>query len=350
MKQHLDLLDNILTRGVERVNDRTGLKTISLFGPQMEFDLSEGFPLVTTRSVNIKPVAAELMWFLSGSTNAKDLNALGAKVWDSWALKPEHLPHPAPTSQPGWFARWFQYISDPDSLSPKDIYEEGDLGPIYGEMLRAWPGPDGETYDQIQYILDTLKSDPYSRRLVVSCWNPAFLPSESISSQMNVLNGKQALAPCHTLFQFFVEPVSFDERCKLAGVTYDMFESSFNMVARAANDAVSDIPKYRLSCKLYARSQDVPVGTVFNQAMYPMLTLMLCQQFNMLPGRYIHTMGDAHIYENQISLVKEQLKRQPRTLPKLAIVKRDSIFDHVPTDFSLEGYNPDASIRFPIAI
>lgn len=346
MHPFLNLLDNILTNGVVRKNERTGYKTYSLFGPQMEYDLSEGLPLLTTRKLTLRPVVAELIWFLSGSTNVKYLNTLGAKVWDEWALTDDDVEH-ALYSMP-WYKKLLNYVK---GIKPPVV---GDLGPIYGIMLRFWPGPNNTTVDQVGTLLNRLKDDPYSRRHVVSCWNPGYLPNESISSQDNVLLGRQALAPCHTMFQMYVEPIPERERFVLAGLDTGIRTIEDALLSRQVQELIekANIPKHRLSCKLYARSQDVPIGTAFNQAMYPILVHMICKQLNMLPGRYIHSIGDAHIYENQVERVKEQLKRTPGQRPTLTL-KGDvgkSIFSYQVSDFGLENYNPQPVIKFPIAI
>lgn len=349
MYPFLNLLDNILTNGTVRKNERTGYKTYSLFGPQIEYDLSKGLPLLTTRKLTLRPVVAELLWFLSGSTNSRDLNKLGAKVWDQWALTPEDFVHShVETDKGGLLRRFFSYIfgSTEDELTSQ-VFKVGDLGPIYGEMWRAWPGPEGETFDQIEYVLEQLRTDPYSRRIIVSGWNPAYLPNETLSAQQNVLHGKQALAPCHTLFQFFAEPLTREEKLKAYGISISDDDKS-----EALEHLLQTGPQQKLSCKLYARSQDVPIGTAFNQAMYPILVHMICKQMNMLPGRYIHSIGDAHIYENQVGRVKEQLKRTPGQRPTLTL-KGDvgkSIFSYQVSDFGLENYNPQPVIKFPIAI
>lgn len=346
MQPFLNLLDNILTKGVVRLNERTGHKTYSLFGPQMEYDLSEGLPLLTTRKLTLRPVVAELIWFLSGSTNVKYLNSLGAKVWDEWALTEEDVEHVL--SETPWYKKLLNYVR---GLKPPVV---GDLGPIYGTMLRFWPGPNNTTVDQVGTLLRRLEADPYSRRHVVSCWNPGYLPDESITSQDNVLLGRQALAPCHTMFQMYVEPIPDRERLIMAGfcTATGTIEDALLSTAVQESMEAANIPKHRLSCKLYARSQDVPIGTAFNQAMYPILVHMICKQLNMLPGRYIHSIGDAHIYENQVELVKKQLQRTPGRKPTLTL-KGDvgkSIFAYQVSDFGLEGYDPQPAIKFPIAI
>jgi thymidylate synthase len=277
MRQYLDLLQGIMTRGVER-GDRTGTGTRSVFGVQLRFDLMEGFPLVTTRKVFFKGVIHELLWFLSGDTNIRHLNEHNVHIWDAWAD------------------------------------EQGDLGPVYGAQWRAWPGPNGQKIDQISQVIEQIRNKPDSRRHIVSAWNPAVLPDESISPQANVGQGRAALASCHTMFQFYV-----------AGG--------------------------RLSCMLYQRSADCPVGVVFNIAQYALLTHMVAQQCDLGVGDFIWTGGDCHIYSNQLEGVAEQLKREPRAMPKLVIHRKPaSIFEYRFEDFEVTGYDPHPPIKYPVAV
>lgn len=280
MQQYLDLMREIVEQGVDR-GDRTGTGTRSLFGRQLRFDLSAGFPLLTTKKVHLKSVVYELLWFLSGSTDNRWLNEHGVTIWDEWAL------------------------------------ENGDLGPIYGKQWRSWACPDGRTLDQISMVVEQIRRNPQSRRLIVSGWNPADLPDESISPQDNVRNGKAALPPCHTLFQFYV-----------AGG--------------------------RLSCQLYQRSADYFLGVPFNIASYALLTHMVAQQCDLQVGEFVHTFGDLHLYANHLNdpaIVAEQLARTPRPLPRLLIKRRPaSVFDYRYEDFEIQGYDPCPAIRAPIAI
>lgn len=277
MKQFLDLLSLVLDQGTSR-GDRTGTGTKSLFGAQLRFDLALGFPLVTTRKVFFKGIVHELLWFLSGDTNISYLKDKGVHIWDAWAT------------------------------------EEGDLGPIYGAQWRRWEAPNGTGIDQISGVIDLIRKNPESRRLVVSAWNPAVLPDEGISPQENVKLGRAALASCHTLFQFYV-----------AGG--------------------------KLSCQLYQRSADCPVGLVFNIAQYSLLTHIVAQQCDLDVGDFIWTGGDCHIYTNQLDGVKLQISREPRPLPRLKITRRpDSIFAYQFDDFAIEGYDPHPSIKFPVAV
>jgi thymidylate synthase len=277
MKQYLNLLKQILETGVER-GDRTGTGTKSIFGAQLRFDLSEGFPLVTTRKVFFKGVIHELLWFLAGQTNIEYLRNNNVHIWDAWA----------------------------DA--------NGNLGPIYGAQWRSWRTPDGRTIDQISQVIEQIKNNPNSRRHIVTAWNPAVLPDESISPRENVDNGRAALASCHTLFQFYV----------------------------ADN---------KLSCLLYQRSSDCAVGQVFNIAQYALLTHMVAQQCDLEPGEFIWTGGDCHIYLNQFEGVNEQLKRKPRPLPTLRIKRKPaSILDYRFDDFEILNYQPYDPIKFLVAV
>lgn len=266
MQTYHSLLTKILEQGV-RKDDRTGTGTLSIFGHQMRFDLSEGFPLVTTKKLHLRSIIHELLWFLAGDTNINTLQKNGVTIWDEWA----------------------------DSC--------GKLGPVYGEQWRSWPKGDGgtETIDQIDWVVNEIRSNPDSRRLVVSAWNPAQLE-------------KMALAPCHCLFQFYV----------LNG---------------------------RLSCQLYQRSADVFLGIPFNIASYALLTSMVAQVCGLMPGDFIHTLGDAHLYLNHLDQAREQLAREPKRLPVLRLnpVVRN-IFEFKFEDIKIENYFPDPAIRAPVAV
>jgi thymidylate synthase len=277
MKPYLDLLQNILDTGNVR-GDRTGTGTKGIFGVQLRFDLSQGFPLVTTRKIFFKGVIRELLWFLAGDTNIKYLTDNNVHIWDAWAD------------------------------------EQGNLGPVYGAQWRRWEAADGRKIDQITQLIHQIRTKPDSRRHLVSAWNPAVLPDESVSPQDNVRAGRAALASCHALFQFYVADG-------------------------------------RLSCLLYQRSSDCPVGQVFNIAQYALLTHMVAQQCDLEPGDFIWTGGDCHIYLNQIEGVQEQLKREPRPLPKLIIKRKPaSILEYQFEDFEIEGYDPHPAIKYPVAV
>lgn len=277
MKQYLDLLKHVMENGTDK-GDRTGTGTRSVFGYQMRFNLQEGFPLVTTKKVHLKSIIHELLWFVSGDTNIKYLQDNGVKIWNEWAT------------------------------------ESGDLGPVYGKQWRSWAAPNGETIDQISEVVEKIKKSPNSRRLIVSAWNPADLPDESISPRENAENGKMALAPCHTFFQFYVV-------------------------------------NGRLSCQLYQRSCDVFLGLPFNIPSYTLLVYMMAQQCGLEPGDFIWVGGDVHIYKNHFEQVALQLSRAPRPLPQLVIKRKPpTIFDYKFEDFEVEGYEPHPGIKAPISI
>ena len=264
MRQYLDLMRRVRTLGV-RKTDRTGTGTLSVFGHQMRFDLSAGFPLITTKKVHLKSVIHELLWFLEGDTNTKSLNANGVTIWDEWAD------------------------------------ENGDLGPIYGAQWRSWPTHDGGSIDQLQELVETLKTTPDSRRMIVTAWNPADLP-------------EMALAPCHCLFQLYVA-------------------------------------EGRLSCQLYQRSADVFLGVPFNIASYALLTLMLAQATRLEPGELIHTLGDTHLYLNHLEQADLQLARSPRPLPRMRLNPVvTSLFQFRYEDFELTGYDPHPHIAAAVAV
>lgn len=277
MKQYLDLMRYVRDHGVDK-SDRTGTGTRSVFGYQMRFDLAEGFPLITTKKCHLKSIIHELLWFLQGDTNIGYLKQHGVKIWDEWAT------------------------------------EAGDLGPVYGKQWRSWPTADGGTIDQIKELLQLLRTKPDSRRLMISAWNPAQLPDESLSPQANVAQGRMALAPCHTMFQFYV-----------------------------ANG--------RLSCQLYQRSADIFLGVPFNIASYALLTMMIAQVVDLEPGDFVHTFGDAHLYSNHKEQVELQLSRTPHPLPTMKInpaVK--DLFAFRYEDFELCNYTADPHIPAPVAI
>lgn len=273
MKQYHDLLRHILDQGV-RKEDRTGTGTLSVFGYQMRFDLAAGFPLLTTKKLHTKSIIHELLWFLQGSTNISYLKENGVSIWNEWAD------------------------------------EDGELGPVYGKQWRSWVTPDGQTVDQISNIIEQIKKNPNSRRLMVSAWNVADVD-------------KMALPPCHTMFQFYVAPP----------------------------DVAMGAIKGKLSCQLYQRSADVFLGVPFNIASYAMLTMMIAQVCDLEAGDFVHTLGDTHLYLNHLDQTQLQLTRDFRTLPQMKInpsVK--NIFDFKFEDFELVNYNPHPSIKAPIAV
>jgi thymidylate synthase len=262
-RQYLDLLADILAHGAERT-DRTGVGTLGVFGRQMRFDLAQGFPLLTTKKLHRKSIILELLWFLRGDTNVRWLQERGVSIWDEWA--------------------------DP----------AGELGPVYGKQWRSWAAPDGRVIDQITALVEGLRTNPHSRRHIVSAWNPADVDD-------------MALPPCHCLFQFFVADG-------------------------------------KLSCQLYQRSADVFLGVPFNIASYALLTLMVAQVTGLQPGEFVHTLGDAHLYLNHLDQARLQLSREPLPLPTMLIAPRPNLFSFEFEDFQLEGYRPHPSIAAPIAV
>ena len=264
MRQYLDLLQTVLDEGLDR-GDRTGTGTRSIFGAQMRFDLRDGFPLVTTKKVHVRSILIELLWFLRGETNVRWLQERGVSIWDEWAD------------------------------------EHGELGRVYGAQWRSWPTPDGGTIDQIEQVIEQIRNQPESRRLIVSAWNVAEVD-------------QMALPPCHTMFQFYV------------------------------GDG-------RLSCQLYQRSGDLFLGVPFNIASYAALTMMMAQVTGLEPGDFVHTLGDAHLYSNHFEQAQRQLARTPRPLPQLVLnPKVTSIFDFEYEDFELRGYDPHPHIAAPVAV
>tara|TARA_B100000700_G_scaffold291778_1_gene351096 strand:+ start:304 stop:1137 length:834 start_codon:yes stop_codon:yes gene_type:complete len=277
MKEYLALMRHIRDNGVKK-EDRTGTGTLSVFGYQMRFDLNEGFPLVTTKKCHLRSIIHELLWFLKGETNIAYLKENGVSIWDEWAT------------------------------------DEGQLGPVYGHQWRSWTGADGETVDQITALINEIKTNPDSRRLIVSAWNPSVLPDPTMSPKDNAAHGKQALPPCHTLFQFYV----------LEG---------------------------KLSCQLYQRSGDVFLGVPFNIASYALLTLMVAQVCDLQPGEFIHTLGDAHLYLNHLEQTELQLSREPFARPIMRLNPEvKDIFGFSIDDFTLENYQSHPHIKAPVAV
>ncbi|EIK63810.1 thymidylate synthase [Pseudomonas lactis] len=277
MKQYLELLQDVVTNGLTK-GDRTGTGTKAVFARQYRHNLADGFPLLTTKKLHFKSIANELIWMLSGNTNIKWLNENGVKIWDEWAT------------------------------------EDGDLGPVYGEQWTAWPTKDGGTINQIDYMVHTLKTNPNSRRILFHGWNVEYLPDETQSPQENARNGKQALPPCHLLYQAFV------------------------------HDG-------HLSMQLYIRSSDVFLGLPYNTAALALLTHMLAQQCDLIPHEIIVTTGDTHAYSNHMEQIQTQLARTPKKLPELVIKRKpESIYDYKFEDFEIVGYDADPSIKADVAI
>jgi thymidylate synthase len=274
MRQYLDLLEHVMTHGVEKT-DRTGTGTISVFGYQMRFDLQQGFPVLTTKKLHLRSIIHELLWFLQGDTNIKYLNDNKVSIWNEWAD------------------------------------EKGDLGPVYGAQWRNW---NNDGIDQISQVVDLIKNNPDSRRMIVAAWNPSVLPDPGRTFSENVAAGNAALPPCHAFFQFYV-----------------------------ANG--------RLSCQMYQRSCDIFLGVPFNIASYALLTMMMAQTTGLAAGEFIHTLGDAHIYLNHLDQVRLQLSREPYPLPEMKInPKVNSIFDFKIEDFELTGYQSHPHIKGEISV
>ena len=279
MKQYLDILNRILTEGTQK-GDRTGTGTISIFGTQSRYNMADGFPLLTTKKLHLKSIIYELLWFLNGDTNVKYLQEHGVRIWNEWAD------------------------------------ENGELGPVYGHQWRSWPDYNGGTIDQIQYVIDQLKNNPDSRRMIVSAWNVA---------EVN----EMALPPCHTIFQFYTAPIADSQELTANGQK----------------------AKRRLSLQLYQRSADTFLGVPFNIASYALLLQMMAQVCDMVPGDFIHTTGDTHLYLNHLEQARLQLTREPRPLPTMKInpdVK--NLFDFHYEDFELEGYDPHPHIKAEVSV
>ncbi|WP_122677712.1 MULTISPECIES: thymidylate synthase [Pseudomonas] len=277
MKSYLDLLGDVLENGAQK-GDRTGTGTISVFGRQFRHDLSKGFPLLTTKKLHFKSIVNELIWFLGGDTNVKWLNENGVKIWNEWAT------------------------------------EEGDLGPVYGKQWTAWPTKDGGTINQIDYVVNALKTNPNSRRILFHGWNVEYLPDEKVSPQENARQGKMALPPCHLLYQFYVV-------------------------------------ENKLSAHLFIRSSDTFLGLPYNTASLACLTHMLAQQCDLDVGEIVISLSDVHIYSNHMEQVKTQIAREPRQLPELKLLRKPaSIYDYKFEDFEVVGYDPHPHISAPVSI
>jgi thymidylate synthase len=315
MKQYTDLLADVLENGVLK-EDRTGTGTLSVFGRQQRYDLTKGFPLVTTKKVHTKSIIHELLWFLSGSTNTKYLKDNGVSIWDEWADKNGNLG-------PVYGAQWRSW----SRINVASFTEEDLTGGLYrGEYAK-------ESIDQIQQLIDQLKTNPDSRRLIVSAWNVAEI-------------NKMKLPPCHLLFQFYSAPLTEDERLDLLELKYPTWDAYDPEMLDTCK-----IPSRKLSCQLYQRSADLFLGVPFNIASYALLMHMVAQQVNMVAGDFVHTIGDAHIYSNHIDQVKEQLSRSHRDLPRLIINRNPkSIFDYRFEDLEIRGYDPHPAIKAPVAI
>jgi thymidylate synthase len=305
MRQYLDLLQDIKDNGVKKM-DRTGVGTISVFGRQMRFDLSEGFPAVTTKKLFMRGIIHELIWFLQGSSNIKYLVDNDVHIWDEWPYKHYLMEQgkEVPDSSSEEWKAGIKEFTEKIKADDKFAKKWGELGPVYGYQWRNWPAPDGKHIDQIKKAVDTIKNNPDSRRIIVSAWNVADVDEMA----------KAGLPPCHLLFQFYV-----------------------------ANG--------KLSCQMYQRSADTFLGVPFNIASYSLLTMMMAQVCGLEPGDFVHTFGDTHLYLNHLEQVDEQLSRKPKPLPKMKInPKVKNIDDFKFEDFELAGYDPHPAISAPIAV
>ena len=307
MKQYLELIQEVLQNGLKK-DDRTGVGTISVFGTQKKYDLREGFPLVTTKKVTFANILHELLWFLSGETHIRYLVQNNVNIWNEWAyqiyLEENQLEEKFPRYSEEWKANMKEFVS---KIAQDETFAKkwGDLGPVYGKQWRSWEGKDGKMVDQIQYVLDEIKANPTSRRILVSGWNVAEL-------QDLIHSKNHAPPPCHTLFQFNV---------------------------------MGD----RLDLQLYQRSADVALGVPYNIASYSLLLMMVAQETGYKPGIFVHTIGDCHIYSNHLEGMNEQLKRIPHPLPTVEIAKKP-FWELKFEDFELKNYVHDEAIRFPIAV
>ena len=414
MRSYLDLMKQTLEEGTLCVNERTHHSTFRLVGPQLEFWVNKGFPIVTTRTIVFDKVATELDWFLQGNTNTDYLKKRNNHIWDAWALSPQEV----------------YQCQNRDKYGNR--VEVGECGPIYGAQWTRWKTSRGVCLNQLNQLLDGLKKHPFSRRHIVSAWNPEYLPDESLTPQQNVLLGNQCLAPCHTMFQVFIEPAPLwarllDEGPEAYKNYVTMFHDYFAPVHQSireyyegplnhwwkntvrkksyANDSyleevtdmafkdgifspewemklkrhiksedlfrlhqiINDVSRHPssrahiLHLKMYARSQDLPIGTAFNISSYALLLSLLAHELNHIPGKYIHTIGDAHIYTNQLEKLKIQLERVPEDLPTLVIEnvegepeEKEEWYFKSPLmkgkRFKLIGYDSHPPLTYPIAI
>lgn len=397
MKSYIDLAELILQNGNKR-GDRTGTGTISIFGPQLRFDLEKGFPLLTTKKMFIRGIIHELLWFLQGGTNNNDLLEHNVHIWDEWALQNRRELTIAERKNMFYETNpdlvndqdvqltvanytdteWKEYLDAHNVPTDIKLENDGDLGPIYGKQWRSWPGkvigmkdvnpvsndgtnmgfmgtPVREEIDQIKILIEGLKKKPFSRRHIVSAWNVEDLPDESISPVANVMNGKMALAPCHCLFQFYVREISTDDRIRHHNAHHP--ENEIDIVHMSHEEALAKldelkVPKFKLDCQLYQRSADYILGVPFNIASYALFTMMIAQCVDMLPGEFVHTFGDCHIYNNHIkTFIEKQLTNEVLELPSMSInPEKKDIFSFTIDDFVLNDYKSHGKIDYPISV
>lgn len=414
MRNYLDLLRHAYEKGSRQINERTGEVTLKVVGPQLRYDLQAGFPLVTSSKKHLRSIIEELLWFIRGDTNNELLRARGVSIWDEWALTEPHVrkrPYSnreraglyaereglniqgvlamldkldseevmrgkRPSSKNGGEPNGGEKFLDDQNVPAYEdlvIHPVGELGPIYGRMWRYWPNPDGTTTDQLVQVLNDLKERPFSRRHIVTAWNPSVLPEETVNAQENVRRGRQALAPCHAFYQFVVEQLDRDQRIAL--YTHQVYNGAPTALQLDADPiyklqrenvaepsaelqglidatlAAHQIPDKRLGTVVTQRSADIPLGVPYNIASYAILTMMIAKQLNFALGELVMNFGDAHIYHKQMEGVALQITREPRPLPKLLLnpdVK--NFFDYKFEDFQLVGYDPHPTIKYEITV
>lgn len=384
MKNYLDLCRKTLETGIYR-GDRTGKGTYSILAPQLRFDLREGFPLVTSKKMHLRSIIHELLWFLRGSTNNEELKAVGVSIWNEWAVTedvcglrpltreervndyheltgiPVEQIHQILAVHDAAYARQetgarsadrhMTEIGLPEFIDDI-IVPRGELGPVYGRQWRQWEAPNGEHIDQLQNILEEMTVRPFSRRLIVSAWNPAVLPTETVSPQQNAIEGRQALAACHTMFQFINYPLSDAQRQAI----YDKRRAAEGLPV-ATKDAspetldAAQVPRIMANLHLYQRSADSALGVPFNVASYALLLMMASQQCGYEAGELVISFGDYHLYSDHVETMKVQLERPTHPLPTMRLNPDvTSVFDFKYEDFTLEHYTSEAKLSYPISV
>jgi len=381
MRQYLELMQYIRDHGNVITNERTGVGTKSIFGWMMRFDLKAGFPLVTTKKLHLRSIIHELLWMIAGRTDNQYLNDVGVTIWDEWALKEDQIenraiPGPqlaqkladklgitlgeaqiklnAASREPAGLQGGYALLKEHEIPLTQDVVvrEKGDLGPIYGRQWRNWRTPYGHSIDQLQAAIDELRTNPGSRRNIVTAWNPADLPNAKLSPEDNVKEGKMSLAACHCMFQFRTRALSIEERIKAAA---DRGIGSWDWEIKQAESVSAlldsqDVPKFALSCMLTQRSADVFLGVPFNIASYALLTHMVAQVVNMVPDELVWSGGDVHLYTNHMEQVDLQLSREPLPLPTLKLNPAiTQLEDFTFEDIEIAGYQYHPPIKAPVA-